>query len=203
MQQPTAIIPMMSFDQPEYYPVARILKSHGVKGEMKVEPLTPYFSLCDWETGCRIVDRFARTREGHLTGMVERGQVFYIRLKGVDDKTAADALAGAMICLRREQLPVLPEGEYYVFELKGLRVFNTEGRFLGVLSDIRQGLEYDWYEVRLEASGKRYLVPAVNEFISQLDVPAGRMTIRDIPGLFDTNGAGVEVSALSADDAEN
>lgn len=175
---------MKKYDPDSYYPVAKIIKSHGVRGEIKIEPLTPYFNLCDFSGGCLVTDRFSGQSVRSVRALNIQGRIAYMSLSGTDDRNESDKLSGGMILLKRGQLPELPEGEHFVFDLIGLSVITEDGQHIGILSDIREGPAYDWYEVTLNGKGTRHLVPAVSDFIRKLDVENGCVIIRPAPGLF-------------------
>jgi 16S rRNA processing protein RimM len=73
---------------------------------------------------------------------------------------------------------VLEEGEYRVEDLIGLEVFDTEGKLLGTLDEVIAAPAHDIYRVG-EA-----LVPAVSEFVKEIDAPGGKVVIAPIPGMF-------------------
>ncbi len=175
---------MKKSDPNLYYPVAKILKSHGVRGEIKIEPLTPYFNLCDFSGGCLVTDRFSGESIRLVRALNIQGRFAYMSLIGADNRDESDKLTGGMILLKRGQLPELPEGEHFVFDLIGLSVITEDGQNIGILSDIREGPVYDWYEVTLTSKGTRHLVPAVSDFVRKLDVENGRVIIRPASGLF-------------------
>jgi 16S rRNA processing protein RimM len=65
-----------------------------------------------------------------------RDNHFILRFTGVEDRQGAEALVGRSLYVREESLGELPEGEYYWYQLIGLRVVSEEGRFLGCLEEV-------------------------------------------------------------------
>ena len=77
----------------------------------------------------------------------------------------------------------LDEGEYYIKDLIGLEVFDAKDNSLvGVLDDVIQNTAQDIYLIKTE-EGSEILVPAVKEFIKDIDVVAGRIYINFIEGM--------------------
>src|SRR5690606_33128124 len=116
--------------------------------------------------------RFTTTRRLYLPAVagrkahdVERarphGGLFIVKLAGVSDRDAAEALRGVLVQVPREDAVPLPEGSYYVFDLVGCDVVTTEGTLLGQIADVLQTGANDVYQVRDDTTGKEILLPAV------------------------------------------
>jgi len=135
-----------------FIPVGRIIRPHGVYGEIKVISLTDY------------PDRFKKFQSLFLEGArdcgkwveVEGGKVqgdhVILKLRGTNDRTTAEALRGFFLKVEREEYPDLPEGKEYIFNLIGLDVKTVEGHSVGSLIDIIQLPGQDVYVVD---TGKR------------------------------------------------
>ena len=85
---------------------------------------------------------------------------------------------GAELAVPRASLPRLPEDEYYVFELVGLRVEEEGGRFLGIVADV---LDYPANDVLELDSGVS--LPLVEACVRSVDVEGGRIVVA--PGFVD------------------
>jgi 16S rRNA processing protein RimM len=92
-----------------------------------------------------------------------------VKFEGVDTPEDAARLSGAEIVLPRSQAAPLEEGEYYIEDLKGLRMINPDGREAGVVTGIIDGGGGQLAEVRLP-SGDLKLVPFRNEFLGEINV---------------------------------
>ena len=104
------------------------------------------------------------------------------RLSGVEDRNAAETLAGALLTVPEDSLDALPEGVYYHFQLIGMSVFAEDGEALGEIAEILETPGNDVYVVRKEGA-RDLLIPALKEVALEIDVPAARMTVRLLPGL--------------------
>jgi 16S rRNA processing protein RimM len=159
--------------------VGRVTKPHGVRGEVAVEVRSDN------------PDRFAAgatlfTSDGR-TLTVERahahGRRTLVRFEGVEDRTAAEALAGALLEVPESWLPALAAGEYWPFELEGCVVLTESGRSLGSVTEVIPNPANDLW-VAVDDAGTETLVPALRDVIVDVDVRvARRIVVRDIPGL--------------------
>src|SRR5690606_36004486 len=124
-------IPMNTTPAPaEEIVLGKLVSVLGVGGEVKVQSFTdPIDILLDYWHG--------RLRRGDEVRQVElvkgrpHGKVLVVKLKGLDDPDEARLLAEFEGRVPRSELPELSEGEYYWYQLEGLKVINQEGQLLG------------------------------------------------------------------------
>ena len=150
----------------DHFRIAQILRPHGIKGEVKVYPLTDD------------VSRFKRLREAYL----ERGGQYedvtvdgakfvsdavVLHIVGVNDPEAAEKLRGLYICVDREHAVKLPKDTYFVSDIIGCSVFSSEGESLGKVIDV---LETNANDVYVIEGGKRLMVPALKKLLDEVDV---------------------------------
>jgi 16S rRNA processing protein RimM len=155
--------------------VARILGAWGVRGAVSVEAMAA--------GGVLVAGREVTVREVATT--IERvgpaGGKVRLKLAGIDEREDAAVLWGEWVLAREDSLPTLPEGEFYRFQLLGLRVVSTEGQELGTIEDVFSTPENDVYVVRGE--GGEVLIPAVEDVVTAIDLEAGVVTVEVIQGL--------------------
>ena len=154
----------------------RITGVHGIRGELRVLPR-------DGDP-----DFLTRFRTFYMDGQpvtpaacrVHKGTVL-MKLPGVEDRTAAEALRGKDLYIRREDAD-LPDGEWFDDELLGLEVYNGEtGECVGELTAVETYPASKVYTIR---GVKEFLVPAVKDaFILSIDMENNRMDIRVWEGL--------------------
>lgn len=163
---------------PEFLIVGRILAPWGIKGEVKVEVLTDF------------PDRFTPRKVVYLdTCPVEIESCRYhkrhliLKLVSIDSIEVAEKLRGQDLTIPSSELHLLPEGQYYTFQLIGLEVMTTEGQMLGNIMDIMTTPGNDVYIVK----GKRgeILIPAIEDVVKSIDLKKGKMVIEAIEGLLD------------------
>ena len=175
-EQPPPEAEQPSGDTPGYVAVGRVLAPWGLRGDVKVEPLTDF------------PQRFAaggRVWAGGVTYVIERyrwqrGQVF-LKLAGIDSVTAAEALRHRLLEVPEDELRPLGEGEYYHFQILGLEVKTTAGEVLGRVEQIISTGSNDVFVVR----GPRgeVLIPAVDDVVKSVDPTAGRIEVEVVEGL--------------------
>ena len=163
---------------PEFLIVGRILAPWGIKGEVKVEVITDF------------PERFAPrnfvyldSRPFEIESCRPHKQFLVVKLAAIDSVEAAEQLRDCDLTIPRAELPELPEGQYYTFQLIGLVVVTKEGERLGQVADIMTTAGNDVYIVE----GKRgdILIPAIEDVVKSIDLKKGTITIEAIEGLLD------------------
>jgi 16S rRNA processing protein RimM len=116
-----------------------------------------------------------------------------VSFRGVDDRTAAEALRGAVLEVEAAAVPPAPEGSYYQFDLVGCRCEDRHAGFLGEVADVVAGGGGDLLRVvgppRAGEPGRELLLPFVDAYLAEVDV-AGRRILWDLPeGLIEACGS--------------
>ena len=117
-----------------------------------------------------------------LLGPIKTG--YSARLSGVKTKEQADGLKGQKLFARREQLPALPDDEFYYTDLEGLEVVDTGGAVLGTVKSVQNHGAGDLLEVQGPALKNTVLVPFTKEVVPTVDLSAGRVVTDPPEGLF-------------------
>ena len=112
----------------------------------------------------------------------DRGSLL-VTFHGISTREDASALRQATIELDGNELPELPEHEYYHHQIVGLTVITAGGDELGKIAEIMETGGADVYIVR--GRGKEYLIPAIRDVIAGIDLSSGIMTVRPLQGLLD------------------
>lgn len=158
--------------------VGEIAAPHGVRGEVKMRPLMERPETLS--TLPAVFLHFADGREERRRVTSARAQQRHalLTLAGVADRNAAEALRGAQVWIRRDQLPELPPDTYYEADLVGLSVATEGGRDLGRIAQVHfYPSGNDVYETELA------MIPAVGDIVLSVDLGARRMIVRDVAGL--------------------
>ena len=162
----------------DWIPVGRVTRTHGLKGELKFFP-TDQEDLA--------VQNDQKILLGEATFKINsvRGakSPFIIKFEGVDSIEAAQILAGQEVLVAREDFESLPEGEYYRFEIEGLKVFDDTGKYYGVIEDIIETGSNDVYVVR--ENDKEWLVPMIDSVVKSIDLEKGKLIFHCVEGLFE------------------
>ncbi|MFA9431296.1 ribosome maturation factor RimM [Egicoccus sp. AB-alg2] len=163
--------------------VGRVVKAHGIRGEVVVEVLSNVPGRFD--AGATVF--LAGTRRTIAGSRPHQGRLL-VRLDGVPDRTAAELLRGAS--LEAPAADVSDEDTYYAHELVGMAVVGEDGAALGVvrsLVELPEAAGYDLLEVA-RTDGSTWLLPAVDDYVEVEDAPDGgeRLRLVDPPaGLVD------------------
>ena len=162
----------------DWIPVGRVTRTHGLKGELKFFPA---------DQDDLVVQNDQQILLGGTTFKIKsvRGakSPFIIKFEGVDSIEAAQSLAGQEVLVAREDFESLPEGEYYRFEIEGLKVFDDTGKYYGVIKDIIETGSNDVYVVR--ENDKEWLVPMIDSVVQSIDLEQGKLIFHCVEGLFE------------------
>ena len=159
--------------------LGRITSAHGIRGEVKVYLYTDFPQRFE-EAGYVIADG----RRWPIDGLRELKGMLVLKLAGVDSRNEAEVLRGQDLFIREEDAAPLPEDTYYVRDLIGLAVVDAEGRRIGRLAGVEKYAAQDLYEIKKD-DGSTFRVPAVEEFVKEVDPAAGRIVVQLIEGLED------------------
>lgn len=161
--------------------VGVISGSYGVTGEVRVK------SFCaqpdDIETYSPLTNQDG-SRDFTLALIRPMKAGFVARITNVTTKEQGDALKGTQLYARREQLPSLPNDEYYYSDLTGLTVYDTGGAVLGEVKTVHNHGAGDLLEVQLPGASTTVLVPFTQAAVPTVDLAARRIVADPPEGLF-------------------
>ena len=162
----------------DWIPVGRVTRTHGLKGELKFFPA---------DQDDLVVQNHQQIRLGETTFKIKsvRGvkSPFIVKFEGIDSIEAAQSLLGQEVLVDREDFESLPEGEYYRFEIEGLKAFDDTGKYYGVIEEIIATGSNDVYVVR--GDGKEWLVPMIDSVVQNIDLEEGKLIFHCVEGLFE------------------
>lgn len=162
----------------DWIPVGRVTRTHGLKGELKFFPA---------DQDDLVVQNDQQIRLGETTFKIKsvRGakSPFIVKFEGVDSIEAAQSLSGQEVLVAKEDFESLPEGEYYRFEIEGLKAFDDTGKYYGVIEEIIATGSNDVYVVR--GDGKEWLVPMIDSVVQNIDLEEGKLIFHCVEGLFE------------------
>lgn len=161
-------------EKKQYIEAGRIVNTHGVRGEVKIEV---------WLDSAEFLRSFKRVFIGEREIKIESAFVhkgFLIaKLEGVDDVNAAMTFKGREISILREDAK-LPKGAFFISDIIGASVVTEDGTEIGKLVDVLERPASNIYVVKGETE---HLIPAVPEFIMSTDAENGLITVRLIEGM--------------------
>jgi len=164
--------------------IGEIARPHGLRGEMRVTPLTDHPERFEDVTDCVLWDQARDTRERcRITGARRQGTTVLLSLAGCETVEAASALVGRLVALPEDEALPLPPGRFYPWQLEGCRVLTDDGREVGQVLRVEQSAAQDLWVVS-DGTCER-LIPAVAEIVLEVDLAGGRVVIRPPEGLLE------------------
>ena len=162
--------------------VGAITGAHGIHGEVKIktftelpEAIATFGKLCDERGDTSFVIRSIKPAKGGIVA----------RIKGVDNRGAAEQLKGTALFTSRAHLPELEEGEYYYSDLLGLEVRFDDGRLFGHVKAVENFGAGDLIDVQPLEGGDTIFIPFTREIVPEIDIEAGWLTINPPEGLLE------------------
>lgn len=163
--------------------IGKILNAHGVRGELKVEPLTDDPARYTVLKQVYIEDRKKQYTLYDVESVRFHKEQVLVKLKGIDDMDAAKAVKHQHLAINKSDRMPLEDGAYYIDDLIGLDVYEGE-RKLGILKEVLQPGANDVYVVDSPIYPE-LLIPALKTVILKVDLEAGRMDVALPKGLVD------------------
>lgn len=161
-------------DQEKYILLGHISTAHGIRGEVVIKSYTA--DPADIASYGPLLDKSGnRIHEIKNARVVKKGVI--ARLKGLDDRTAAEALRGTELYVSRDRLPEPDEDELYHMDLIGLEAVGPEGEAVGEVVAVQNFGAGDLLEIRLAGKTRTEFVPFDRHFVPEIDVDAGRVVV--------------------------
>lgn len=164
----------------DYIRVGKIVNTHGVKGCLKCVPFTDDMERFD-------VLEYIYTEKDDVKRKIKdvwyKKATVYMNLENIDDMNTAETFRNTYISILEDQLRELPEDTYYLYELEGMKVYSTEGVYIGEISEIYQPGANDVYEVK--NNNKTFLIPAIKEVVREVNMKDRKIIINVIEGLLE------------------
>lgn len=168
---------------PDFVVIGQVRRPHGIRGALRVAVMSD-----DPERFHRLEEIWLNPGDDQRTRFtLTRVQVVpdgvILTVAEIGDRTAAETWRQAWIEIPGEQILPLPEGKHYLFELIGLKVVSEAGEPLGEVIEVMRTPAHDLYVVR--GAARDHLIPAVPEFVRQIDSETGIMVVHLVEGLLD------------------
>lgn len=165
--------------EPVYLAVGKLRRPHGVHGEIILELWTDFPERLRARKAVFVGENHEpqtlASRRTHAEGLL-------ISFDGFSTPEEVGKLRNQIVYARANELPVLPDGEYYHHQLLGLRVLDEAGLELGTVTDILETGANDVLVVRPPA-GPEILLPVIEQVVLGIDLPKGELHAHVLPGL--------------------
>lgn len=162
--------------------IGQIVNTFGIKGEIKVSPLTDDIKRFDY-----LEEVYVKTKKETKIYKVEnvryhKKNMVLLKLENINTPEQAELLKNAFLEVDREHAVPLEEGTYFIADLIGLEVYTDENQLLGTVEDIYNTGSNDIYVIKNEL-GKQILLPGIKEVIKQVNLENEKIIVHLIPGL--------------------
>lgn len=170
-------MPGKAQDETAWVTIGQVVGTHGIRGGLKVRMATSF------------PERFAKGNTVKINGLrAEILRVSFhkdqarIETDKIDTCEAAEGLKWADVSVPASQIPDLEDDEYLTSDLIGLEVVGVSGEHYGKVLDVLPNPAHDIFVL---AGG---MIPVVKEFVKQIDIKAGTVTVQPIPGMVEEAG---------------
>ena len=166
----------------EFLEAGRIVGTHGIKGELRVDPWcdSPDF-LAQFKT--RYTKDGAQALEV-ISSRVHKN-LLLVQLKGIDTIEQGDRMRGKVLFIKRSDV-TLPKGRYFISDLLGMEVYNADDETVcyGVITDVIKTGANDVYQIT-DKQQKNYLIPVIDQVVIDTDIQSRKLLIRPMKGIFE------------------
>lgn len=164
----------------DYIVVGKIINTHGIKGEIKLYPYTDN------------IKRFSDLDEIYLgknklsvkiQSVRYHKEMVLLKFEGYDNINDVIILKDEFVFINKVDRIKLPKNKYFIYELIDCKVLDTDGNLIGYVKDVLKNSSNDVYIVKNE--DKEYLIPAVKEFVKEINLGEQKIIIDPIEGMIE------------------
>lgn len=156
----------------EYITIGQIINTHGLKGELKVYPLTDD------------IRRFRKLKSVFI-GEVEKQVIWcklqtdrvILKLEDINSIEEAEKYKGTYIKVSRKDAVKLPEGRYFIVDIIGCTVYDEKDTEIGPVYDVIQTGSNDVYWIKGE---NEVLIPAIKDVVVKMDIENKKIVIKPL-----------------------
>lgn len=166
----------------EYLAVGKILSPWGIKGQVKVKPLTDdirRFEVLD----AVYIDSEKDVIYKKIEKVTFLKQNFVVlKFEEIDTIETAEKLRNCFIKIHRDDAIELPENHFFICDIIGLCVYDEEQHLIGKIKDVIQTGANDVYVIKTREN-KEVLLPAIKQVVKEVDIINKKMTINPLEGM--------------------
>ena len=165
----------------EYLEIGQIVNTSGLKGELKVNPLTDDITRFE-KLKTIYIQKAKELIEFKIQEVKYNKQSVLLKLEGIDDITEAEKYKNFYIKISKENAVKLEKNSYFIVDIIGCQVYTDENEYLGNVVDVFQTGSNDVYTLK-NSEGKEILIPAIKEVIKNVDIKNKKIVIHLMDGL--------------------
>lgn len=166
----------------DYTAIGKITNTHGLRGEVKVYPLTDDAKRFDLLESAYLGDEKIQVE---VEGVKYQKNLVILKFKEYSHINEIENFKDYYIYVDEEERVELPKDHFFIYEILNSEVFDLDMNFIGDLIDVIQGSGNDVYVVEDRQNKKEYLIPAVKEFIKKVDIEDKKIYIDPIEGMIE------------------
>jgi 16S rRNA processing protein RimM len=171
----------------EFVILGTIVRPHGLKGQVKVSLSCSGLERLATCSDLRLLKSGLELKKVTVAkGFIHQDGDVIVLLKEVVGVEEAESLRGAQLAVRAGSEATLPDGSFYLHDLVGLKVENTQGEFLGNIIEVLE-TPANWVYV-VQDGEKEILVPALKSVVRRVDFKSKRMVV-ELSGVIDEDNA--------------
>ncbi len=165
------------------YLIGYVLKPQGIKGEIKINSVSP-----DIRRYKQLEKIYIVLKNEEQAYFVEKSRIsnrfVFFKLRGIESRNDAEELRGGEIFIKEKDLIPPADNEFFIHDLIGCQVVSDRGQEIGVIREVLQISSNDVYVIESK-SGEEILIPAIKDVIEHVDIANKRVTIHLLEGLVD------------------
>ena len=153
--------------------IGKVLRPQGIKGEIKVEPLS------DPQFFCAIKKIFIDDIEYEIISASVRGEFVYLKLSKVDSRNRAEDLRDKILYVPKKDLPTLKEGQFFYADLVDCDLYDENEKKLGSIVGVENYGASDLLEIHFEGQFGSTLCPYVEGLIVSADISNKKIIVSE------------------------
>lgn len=161
--------------------IGKIVGAHGLKGTSKIQSYAESLEIFKSVTTLLVSSPDGNEKRYEIDWIKSHSRGALLALKEVTDREQARSLIGSELYINKADLPKLEVGTYYWFDLIGVNVYTSDGRYIGRLDSIIETGANDVYVVK--DGDKEILVPALESVVKSIDIESKIMRVELPEGL--------------------
>ncbi len=168
-------------------PYGLISKAQGLEGEVRFYPYSKDFNSLQYIKTFYIKDKNEKDYKSYsLKKYSIKGKYAILSILELYSLEHAQNLANSIVYIDTNDLPQNPEGEYYWFELIGLSVYTSKGKYIGIVKNLTERAKQGLLIIEMENKHEA-LIPMVDKIVKNIDLNDGKIIIDPPEGLLELN----------------
>ncbi len=161
--------------------VGKIVKPHGVKGEVKILSSSDFIMERLKKNAKAVLEKNGKQVEMKVISSRMHKEMALVKFEGIESMNDAELWRDAEVLVDKKSIPALKEG-YYFFQLKGLEAFSQHNEKIGTVIEVEETFANRNLRIEKE-DGSTILVPYVSAFVKEVHLEENKIMIHVIEGL--------------------